>query len=135
MSWCDASVEDEGRLLRIAPVEGEIFEWTPPRRGSVYTIEAAGEHLFVGHDDGLECFGFRDGAVTCIGSVRLEGPVAWLFRPRVGDDVAFVSAFGGIGTVTVIPDPDADPNLVREVRRDEAAKVEQEMRRDAGMAP
>lgn len=135
MSWCDASVAEDGRLLRITPLEGEIFEWSPPRRGAVYTIEAAGDYLFVGHDDGLDCFGYRDGGVTCIGSVRLEGPVAWLFRPRVGDDVAFVSAFGGLGTVTVVPDPDADPSLVREVRRDEAAKVEQEMRQEAGMAP
>ncbi|MEE2972907.1 MAG: hypothetical protein VX672_07265, partial [Planctomycetota bacterium] len=132
MSWCDAAVEEDGRLLRITPVQGEVLEWSPPRRGAVYTIEAAGDHLFVGHDDGLECFGLRDGVVTRIGGVRLEGPVAWLFRPRVGDDIAFVSVFGGLGTVTVIPDPDADPSLVREVRSDEAAKVEEEMRREAG---
>ena len=135
LSWCDASIEEDGAILRVEPIEGETFEWSPPREGLVYTLEVAGEYLFVGHDDGLECFGYRDGGVIRIGGVWMEGPVAWLFRPRVGDDVAFVSAFGGLGTVKVVADPDSDSTLIREVRRDEAQKVESQMRRDAGMPP
>ena len=135
LSWCDASIEEDGAVLRVEPIEGETYDWSPPRDGLVYTLEAAGEYLFVGHDDGLECFGYRDGGVIRVGGVAMEGPVAWLFRPRVGDDVAFVSAFGGLGTVKVVADPDADATLIREVRRDEADKVERKMRQEAGMPP
>ena len=65
-----------------------------------------------------------------IGGILMEGPVAWLFRPRVGDEVAFVSIFGGLGTLEVVPDPEADESLVRLVRPEDAAQAEKDMRKN-----
>ena len=63
----------------------------------------------------------------------MEGPVAWLFRPRVGNEVAFVSAFGGMGTAEAVPDPEADSALVQRVRPEEAADAEEAMREAGGL--
>jgi len=135
LAWCEASIDEDGRTLRISPVGADPFAWSPPHDGVIHTLESAGDHVWVGHDFGLEAFGFRDGAVVSAGSVVLEGPVVWLFRPRVGDEVCYVSVFGGIGTAEIVPDPDADPGLVRMVRPEEAEKAEREMREAAGMPP
>ena len=108
----------------------EPFEWRCPWNGRILTLEAADDRVFVGHDFGVECFDFRDGRVENIGGILMEGPVAWLFRPRVGDEVAFVSIFGGLGTLEVVPDPEADESLVRLVRPEDAAQAEKEMRKN-----
>ena len=135
LGWCEASIEDEGRLLRIMPVGGDLFEWRPPHEGIIHTLEAAGDHVWVGHDFGVDAFGWSDLAIQEVGGIVMEGPVVWLFRPRVGDEVCFVSVFGGIGTAEIVPDPDADPALVRMVRPEEAEKAEREMREAAGLPP
>ena len=127
-SWGEARLEEEGRVLRMDAIQAEPFEWTPPHRGKAYVLETADDRVFVGHDFGVDCFEYRDGAVQRVGGVVFEGPVAWLFRPRVGDEVAFVSVFGGLGTLEVVPDPDADPDLVRRVRPEEAEEIEAQMR-------
>ena len=127
-TWGEAAIEEDGRLLRIDALQVEPFEWRCPWNGRILTLEVADDRVFVGHDFGLECFEFRDGEISKVGGIILEGPVAWLFRPRVGDEVSFVSIFGGLGTVEVIPDPDADASLIRRVRPEEAAKAEEEMR-------
>jgi hypothetical protein len=135
LAWCEAAIEESGRELRISAVGADPVLWSPPRGGIIHTLEAAGDHVWVGHDDGIEAFGWRDGAVVSAGSIVMEGPVAWLFRPRVGDEVCFVSVFGGIGTAEIVPDPDADPGLVRMVRPEDADKAEREMREAAGLPP
>ena len=127
-TWGEATVEEDGRVLRIDALQVEPFEWRCPWNGRIMTLEAADDRVFVGHDFGVECFGFRNERVDRVGGIVLEGPVAWLFRPRVGDEVAFVSIFGGLGTVEVVPDPDADQSLVRRVRPEEAAEAQKEMR-------
>jgi hypothetical protein len=135
LAWCEAAIEENGQALRIAAVGADPFIWSPPQGGIIHTLEAAGDHVWVGHDDGVEAFGWRDGAVVSAGGIVIEGPVAWLFRPRVGDEVCFVSVFGGIGAAEIVPDPDADPALVRMVRPEEAEKAEREMREAAGLPP
>ncbi len=135
LSWCQASLEDSGAALRIDAVGTDPFRWEPPHGGVIHALESAGDHVWVGHDFGVEAFGWRDGAVISLGGIVMEGPVFWLFRPRVGDEVCFVSVFGGIGTAEIVPDPDADPALVRMVRPEEAEKAEREMREAAGLPP
>ncbi len=135
LAWCEAAIEEDGRSVRIDPVGGDPFQWSPPHGGTVHTLEAAGDHVWVGHDFGVAAFGLRDGGVVSAGEIVVEGPVVWLFRPRVGDEVCFVSVFGGIGTAEIVPDPDADPGLVRMVRPEEAEKAEREMREAAGLPP
>ncbi len=135
LGWCVASISEDGGSLRIEPVGADPFDWSPPDGGFVHTLASASDHVWVGHDFGVEAFGWRDGAVVSAGSVMVEGPVVWLFRPRVGDEICFVSVFGGIGTAEIVPDPDADPGLVRMVRPEEAEKAEREMRNAAGRPP
>ncbi len=53
----------------------------------------------------------------------------------MGDKVAFVSAFGRIGTAEVVPDPAADEALVQRVRPDEAVQTEAKMRKAGGPPP
>ena len=65
----------------------------------------------------------------------MEGPVFWLFKPRVGDAIAYVSGFGGLGSAEMIPDPNADENLVRRVRTEEMEDTREEMRESAGLPP
>lgn len=132
LAWGQAGIDEDGRVLTIEALGLPPFQWSPTGTGTIYTLETAADHVWVGHDHGLVVFGLRDDAVTETGRIVMEGPVAWLFRPRVGDEVAFVSVFGGLGTAEVVPDPDADPNLVRQVRPEEVEDAAAEMRDAAG---
>jgi hypothetical protein len=131
LGWCDARIGDDDQTVEINPVQGDPLVWSPPFEGLVHTLATGGDHVWVGHDFGVTAFGWQDGGIVKAGEIVMEGPVFWLFRPRVGDEVAFVSVFGGIGTAEIVPDPDADPALVRMVRPEEAEKAEREMREAA----
>ncbi len=133
LSWGEAEIGGDRGSLSITPLAGPDFRWTPPNEGRIYTLETADDRVWVGHDQGVDVFEFRDDAVRPTGSIVMEGPVAWLFRPRVGNEVAFVSAFGGIGTAEAVPDPNADPDLVQRVRPEEAADAEESMRQAGGL--
>ncbi len=133
LSWGEAEIDDGRKSIVITPLEGADFRWSPPNDGRVYTLETADERIWVGHDEGVDVFEYRDAMVRPTGSILMEGPVAWLFRPRVGNEVAFVSAFGGIGTAEAVPDPEADSALVQRVRPEEAAEVEESMREAGGL--
>jgi hypothetical protein len=135
LGWGEVSIDDDGKVLTILPLGAPEFVWSPANGGRIYTLESAADRVWVGHDDGVNVFEFKEGQVVATGSIVMEGPVAWLFRPRVGDQVAFVSAFGGIGTAEVIPDPDADEALVQRVRPEDAADTEGAMREAGGLAP
>ena len=133
LSWGEAEIEGDRKSLTITPLAGPDFQWSPPNEGRIYTLETADERVWVGHDEGVDVFEFRDAAVRSTGSILMEGPVAWLFRPRVGNEVAYVSAFGGIGTAEAVPDPEADSALVQRVRPEEAAEAEESMREAGGL--
>ena len=135
LGWGEVSIDDDGKVLTILPLGAPEFVWSPANGGRIYTLESAADRVWVGHDEGVDVFEFKEGQVVATGSIVMEGPVAWLFRPRVGDQVAFVSAFGGIGTAEVIPDPDADEALVQRVRPEDAADTEGAMREAGGLAP
>ena len=133
-AWGEATIAEDGQRVRIDALQVEPFEWRCPWGGRIMALEAADDRVFVAHDFGVECFEFRDGSVRKVGGVILEGPVNWLFRPRVGNEVAFVSSFGGMGTLEVVPDPEADPSLLRRVRAEDAEQTERKMRQSRGSA-
>ena len=133
LSWGEAEIGDGRTTLSITPLDGADFRWSPPNDGRIYTLETADERIWVGHDEGIEVFEYRDATIRPTGSILMEGPVAWLFRPRVGNEVAFVSAFGGMGTAEAVPDPEADSALVQRVRPEEAADAEEAMREAGGL--
>jgi hypothetical protein len=135
LGWGEVSIDDEGKVLTILPLGAPEFVWSPVNGGRIFTLETAADRVWVGHDAGVDVFEFKDGAVVLTGSIVVEGPVVWLFRPQVGDKVAFVSAFGGIGTAEVVPDPAADEALVQRVRPDEAVQTEEKMRKAGGLPP
>jgi hypothetical protein len=135
LGWGEVSIDDAGKVLTILPLGAPEFVWSPVNGGRIFTLETAADRVWVGHDAGVDVFEFKDGAVVLTGSIVVEGPVVWLFRPQVGDKVAFVSAFGGIGTAEVVPDPAADEALVQRVRPDEAVQTEEKMRKAGGLPP
>lgn len=135
LGWGEVSIDDDGKVLTILPLGAPEFVWSPANGGRIYTLESAADRVWVGHDEGVNVFEFKENQVIATGAIVMEGPVAWLFRPRVGDQVAFVSAFGGIGTAEVIPDPDADEALVQRVRPEDAVDTEGAMREAGGLPP
>ncbi len=135
LGWGEVSIDDTSKELTILPLGAPEFTWSPSNGGRIFTLETAADRVWVGHDGGVDVFEFKEGKVVSTGSIVVEGPVVWLFRPRVGDKVAFVSAFGGIGTAEVVPDPGADEALVRRVRPEEAVEAEGAMREAGGLAP
>lgn len=58
------------------------------------------EDVFVGHDRGITVFR-RDaaGVWQVLDSLRLEGPIRFLFAERLARGVAYVSEYGGMGVV------------------------------------
>ena len=128
LSWCDADIAEDGTSVTIEPLSGEPMVWSPPHGGNVYTLATASDHLWVGHDEGVDLFRMGQTGVESGGRILMEGPVIWLFNPRVGDEIAFVSAFGGLGSAEIVPDPQADPNLLRRVDAEDRERVEKQMR-------
>ena len=135
MSWGQATIDSDREGVTITLSSGETMKWSPRGQGLVYTLEVSENRLWIGFDEGIHVMEFKEDKVSDLGNIILEGPVAWLFRPRVGDNIGYVSAYGGIGSAEVVPDPNADEGLVRRVRPEDAIKAEREMRKAAGLPP
>lgn len=133
LSWGEASIVDDGYSVLIEPTNGSPIRWAVPDNGRVYALETADNRLWIGHDEGIEILVYENDRVESNGSIVLEGPVMWLFRPTVGDHVAWVSVYGGVGSAEMVPDPDADASLVRRVPSEDIEKTEKKMRREAGL--
>ena len=137
VEWCEAMIDDEhGGVLLSFPDDSTAL-WAPrDEGGEIYALEVSDNRIWVGYSEGLVVLEENPpGGFKVAGEVIMEGPVFWLFKPRVGDAIAYVSGFGGLGSVEMIPDPEADENLVRRVRAEEMEDAREEMRESAGLPP
>lgn len=133
LGWGEAGIVEDGLAVSIKPTTGAAIRWAVPHGGSIYALETADNQLWIGHDEGIAVLGFDDGRLQSVGSIVLEGPVFWLFRPRVGNDVAWVSVYGGVGSAEMVPDPNSDPSLVRRVSTEDYEREMKKMRKDASL--
>lgn len=109
--WGVATIDPDGRGVSIEQPPLPPFAWSPDPPATVHTLLAVGNSLWVGHDDGIDLLRFEpipekpDPAAEFqpgfrhVGTLRLAGPVRFLFPQRVGTGVSFVSEFGGFGVV------------------------------------
>lgn len=134
-SWGEAEIIDDGVGVLIEPANGAPIRWGVPDNGRVYALEMSDDRLWIGHDEGISVLAYAHGRLREEGAIVMEGPVMWLFRPTIGDGVAWVSVYGGVGSAEMVPDPNANPSLVRRVPSDELEKTETKMRKQAGLPP
>lgn len=98
--WGRAAIAADGRSVEVEAAPWPLWVWSPQPPGEVHSLLAVGESLWVGHDRGLELLRFSpEAGFASVGSIRLEGPVRFLFPHRNGTSVNFVSVRGGFGTV------------------------------------
>ncbi len=114
---------DESRVLILEGADGKA-KWSPPNQGWISTVVAVDGDLWVGHSEGISVL--RRGsmellandedetakqnrkestlAIEVVASMRIPGPVIWLYPLRTGGGVAWVSRFGGMGVAELAVD-------------------------------
>ncbi len=98
--WGRAEIAADGLGVEVDAPPWPLFKWSPQPPGEVHAVLAVGESLWIGHDRGLELLRFTpEAGFASVGSIRVEGPVRYLFPHRNGTSVNFVSVRGGFGTV------------------------------------
>jgi len=104
--WGSATIDEDEQGITVNVVGMPPFEWAPDPPGKVWTLQAVGSSLWVGHDRGLELLRFEpptkeepEPRFRRVGGLLLDGPVKYLFPQRVGTRVTFVSVDGGFGVV------------------------------------
>ena len=139
LPWGEVSIDKDQKGISLDLIGDEKLAWKPSGGGYVYALEASENRVWVGHDDGIAVLEFdvvdEQPVLRTIGSIRMEGPVYWLFKPQVGDQIAFVSIFGGIGSAKMVPDPEASEGMLRRVDGKQAEKIEKDMRRQYDLPP
>ena len=139
LSWGEVSIDEDQKGITVALSGGEELTWASPNEGHVFSLQNADNRVWVGHDEGMTVLEFEvveeRPRLKTAGSITMEGPVYWLFKPQVGEEIAWVSVFGGIGSAEMVPDPEADPGLVRRVDGDKVEKEEKKMRKEFDLPP
>ena len=139
LSWGEVSIDEDQKGITVALSGGKELTWASPNEGHVFALQNAENRIWVGHDEGMAVLEFEvvEGhpRLKPAGSITMEGPVYWLFKPQVGEEIAWVSVFGGIGSAEMVPDPEADPGLVRRVDGDKVEKEEKKMRKEFDLPP
>lgn len=98
--WGRAAITEAGDGVLVEAGSWPPWTWSPSPPGEVHTLLAVGDSLWVGHTRGIDLLRFTaESGVGSAGSIRLEGPVRYLFPHRNGIAVNFVSVRGGFGTV------------------------------------
>lgn len=109
--WGTATIDPDGRGVSIDQSPLPPFAWSPDPPATVHTLLAVGNSLWIGHDDGIDLLRFEpipekpdpdaefQPGFRHVGTLRIAGPVRFLFPQRVGTGVSFVSEFGGFGVV------------------------------------
>jgi hypothetical protein len=99
-TWGRATILEGDRAVEIEAGAFPVRQWSPTPAGRVHTLLAVGDSLWVGHQRGIDLLRFTpETGFGEIGSIRLEGPVRYLFPQRIGTEVNFVSERGGFGIV------------------------------------
>jgi len=99
-TWGRATILEGDRGVEIEAGGFPTRQWSPTPSGRVHTLLAVGDSLWVGHQRGIDLLRFTpETGFGEIGSIRLEGPVRYLFPQRIGSEVNFVSEGGGFGIV------------------------------------
>lgn len=139
LSWGEVEIDEDKKGITVTLSTGDSLTWSPPNDGQVYALENSDKRVWVGHDEGITILEFdvveELPELKISGSIMMEGPVFWLFKPQVGFEIAWVSVFGGLGSAEMVPDPDANPALVRRVDGDKVEKEEKKMRREHDLPP
>jgi hypothetical protein len=98
--WGRAAIMETNDGVLVEAGSWPSWTWSPSPPGEVHTLLAVGDSLWIGHARGIELLRFAaESGVGRVGSIRLEGPVRYLFPHRNGIAVNFVSVRGGFGTV------------------------------------
>ena len=109
--WGVATIDPDGQGVSIDQAPLAAFAWSPDPPATVHALLAVGNSLWVGHDDGIDLLRFEPipekpdpeapfpPGFRHVGTLRIAGPVRFLFPQRVGTGVSFVSEFGGFGVV------------------------------------
>lgn len=100
-----ARISGDGTTVTITTDEG-VFEYIEPTGATMHCVTAVDGEFWIGHDLGITVLHSRpsdDDPVA--GSLRIDGPVLYLFPLRVGRGTAFVSEFGGFGTAQWVQEP------------------------------
>ncbi len=96
-----ASIVDNGAAIEIK--NGSESQRIPsPENSSYASITAVEGDLWVGHGRGIQVFRPDPaGQWNEVDSIRIDGPVLYLFPERLARGVAFVAEFGGFGVVRI----------------------------------
>ncbi len=104
VAWGAASSEEprEEISIRVGDRQSTVL---PSRGGKVSTIIAADGRLWIGHDHGIDVYGYDSATAELVAEDRivLEGPIVALYPSRVGGGVSFVARFGGFGVIRAVP--------------------------------
>jgi len=115
-NWGDVRVAEDGNSI-VIHVDDVDHSWSAPGGGSINTIAVMGRRLWVGHEGGISLIrinGPKDNGerayfrlpppprIEDAGQLRISSGVTHLLPVRVGDEVVWVSPYGGIGVAKAV---------------------------------
>jgi len=115
-SWGKAAISDDYQTVSIVPgnrpssapaatggkSNDASIEWRPILGGEIFGVEALDGRLWIWHANGVDVMTVDAGSLRPEASVRIEGPVRYLFPQRVGGAAAYVSERGGFGLLDFV---------------------------------
>ena len=115
-NWGDVRISDDRKTM-VIHVDDVDHPWVAPGGGNINTIAVMGRRIWVGHEDGVSLIrinGPKDNGerayfklpppprIEDAGQLRISTGVTHLLPVRVGDEVVWVSPFGGIGVAKAV---------------------------------
>ncbi len=115
-NWGDVRIADDKASVLIH-VDGVDHSWRAPDDALINTIAVMGRRIWVGHGEGLSLIRINGPAdngerayfelpppprIEEAGQLRISTGVSHLLPVRVGDEVVWISPFGGIGVAKAV---------------------------------
>ncbi|MBB47305.1 MAG: hypothetical protein CMJ33_01880 [Phycisphaerae bacterium] len=115
-NWGDVRISDD-RTELVIHVDDVDHSWFAPNDAMISTIAVMGRRIWVGHEEGVSLIrinGPKDVGerayfklpppprIEDAGTLRISSGVTHLLPVRVGDEVVWVSQFGGIGVAKAV---------------------------------